>query len=61
MPSGAGHDAQAIAAITDIGMIFVPSIDGVSHSPREYSSPDACADGANVLLNTLLMTDELFD
>ena len=61
MPSGAGHDAQAIAAITDIGMIFVPSVEGVSHSPREYSTPDACADGANVLLNTLLMTDESFD
>ena len=61
MPSGAGHDAQAMAAITDIGMIFVPSVEGVSHSPREHSTPEACVDGANVLLNTLLMIDESYD
>ena len=61
IPSGAGHDAQAMAAIADIGMIFVPSVEGISHSPREYSTPEACADGADVLLNTLLMVDESFD
>ena len=61
MPSGAGHDAQAMAAITDIGMIFVPSVEGISHSPREHSTPESCVDGANVLLNTLLMIDEAFD
>ena len=33
MPSGAGHDAQSLAAICPIGMIFVPSRDGVSHAP----------------------------
>ena len=39
MPSGAGHDAQDMAVITPTGMIFVPSIDGISHSPEEFSSP----------------------
>ena len=42
-------------------MIFVPSVDGISHSPRDYSSPEACADGTNVLLNSLLAIDEAID
>jgi len=58
LPSGAGHDAQAMAAITDVAMIFVPSIDGVSHSPLEFSTPQACADGAQVLLDLLLLADK---
>jgi N-carbamoyl-L-amino-acid hydrolase len=58
LPSGAGHDAQSMADITEAGMIFVPSVDGISHSPKEYSTPEACANGANVLLNTLLALDE---
>ena len=37
MPSGAGHDAQDMARLTDVGMIFVPSIGGISHSPKEFS------------------------
>ena len=57
MPSGAGHDAQSMAALTEIGMIFVPSIKGISHAPQEFSSPDACANGANVLLHTILELD----
>ena len=61
VPSGAGHDAQSMAEITQVGMIFVPSVDGISHSPREYTSPEACADGANVLLNSLLAIDEAID
>jgi N-carbamoyl-L-amino-acid hydrolase len=59
LPSGAGHDAQAIAAITDVAMIFVPSVDGISHSPAEFSTPEACADGAEVLLNLLLLADKV--
>jgi N-carbamoyl-L-amino-acid hydrolase len=55
--SGAGHDAQAMAALGDIGMIFVPSRDGISHSPAEYTSPQDCANGARVLLQTLLEID----
>jgi N-carbamoyl-L-amino-acid hydrolase len=35
LPSGAGHDAQMMAALGPMGMIFVPSVGGVSHSPRE--------------------------
>ena len=57
LPSGAGHDAQAMAAITESGMIFVPSMAGISHSPEEYTSPQDCANGANVLLNALLLLD----
>jgi N-carbamoyl-L-amino-acid hydrolase len=58
LPSGAGHDAQAMAAITDTAMVFVPSVDGISHAPGEYSTPDDCANGAQVLMNLLLWADE---
>ena len=57
LPSGAGHDAQAMAAITNSAMIFVPSVDGISHSPEEFSSPEDCANGAQTLLNLLLLAD----
>lgn len=57
MPSGAGHDAQEIAHIAPVGMIFIPSRDGISHSPREYSEPEDITNGANVLLHTLLKLD----
>ena len=59
MPSGAGHDAQEIANIAPIGMIFVPSKDGISHAPGEYTSPADMANGVNVLLRTLLAIDRL--
>ena len=59
MPSGAGHDAQEIAYLCPIGMIFIPSRDGISHSPREFSSPEAITNGANVLLRSLLELDAL--
>src|ERR1700752_149068 len=54
MPSGAGHDAQDMARLGPVGMIFVPSVGGISHSPREFSRPEDIANGANVLLHTLL-------
>jgi len=57
MPSGAGHDAQSIARLAPIGMIFIPSVDGISHSPKEFSRPQDIADGANVLLQTTLTVD----
>ncbi|MCP4902136.1 MAG: M20 family metallo-hydrolase [bacterium] len=57
MPSGAGHDAQAMAEIAPTGMIFIPSVDGISHSPKEYSSPGDIVNGANVLLHTILEID----
>jgi N-carbamoyl-L-amino-acid hydrolase len=58
MPSGAGHDAQNMAPITPTGMIFVPSRGGISHSPMEYTAPHDMANGADVLLRTILKLDE---
>ena len=54
MPSGAGHDAQCLAAVCPTGMIFVPSVDGSSHSPREQTEWHDCMNGANVLLQAAL-------
>ncbi|PYS69231.1 MAG: Zn-dependent hydrolase, partial [Acidobacteria bacterium] len=59
MPSGAGHDAQEIADICPVGMIFVPSRDGISHSPREFSKPADITNGANVLLHSILKLDAM--
>jgi N-carbamoyl-L-amino-acid hydrolase len=53
MPSGAGHDAQMMAQLSPMGMIFVPSVGGVSHSPKELTSWTDCANGANVLLEAI--------
>jgi N-carbamoyl-L-amino-acid hydrolase len=58
LPSGAGHDAQEMAHFAPIGMIFVPSIRGISHSAEERSSPEAIEAGGNVLLHTLLRLDQ---
>jgi N-carbamoyl-L-amino-acid hydrolase len=57
LPSGAGHDAQDMARLGPVGMIFVPSVGGISHSPKEFSTPEDIANGANVLLHTLLKLD----
>jgi len=54
MPSGAGHDAQNLASITEAGMIFIPSKGGRSHRPDETSDWKAIERGGNVLLHTLL-------
>jgi len=59
LPSGAGHDAQEVARLCPVGMIFVPSVNGISHSPKEYSRPEDIANGANVLLNTLVKLDAM--
>ena len=58
LASGAGHDAQAVANIAPVAMIFVPSIDGISHAIEEYSTPQDCANGAQVLLELLLLADD---
>jgi beta-ureidopropionase / N-carbamoyl-L-amino-acid hydrolase len=58
MPSGAGHDAQDMARLAPVGMIFIPSVGGISHSPREYSQPKDIVNGANVLLHTVLKLDQ---
>ena len=60
LASGAGHDAQAVANIAPVAMIFVPSVDGISHSREEYSTPQDCANGAQVLLELLLLADDRF-
>ena len=57
MPSGAGHDAQSMAELGPVGMIFVPSRDGISHSPEEYTAPEDVTRGANVLLRSVLALD----
>jgi beta-ureidopropionase / N-carbamoyl-L-amino-acid hydrolase len=57
MPSGAGHDAQEIARIGPVGMIFIPSIGGISHSPKEFSRPKDIENGANVLLQSVIALD----
>jgi N-carbamoyl-L-amino-acid hydrolase len=58
LPSGAGHDAQMMAKLGPMGMIFVPSVGGISHSPKELTHWGDCANGANVLLHTILKMDE---
>lgn len=57
MPSGAGHDAQAVSHVAPIGMIFIPSKNGISHAPEEFTSKEDLAKGAEVLLETVLMID----
>ena len=57
LPSGAGHDAQMMALLGPMGMIFVPSVGGVSHSPKELTHWEDCARGADVLLRTVLEMD----
>ena len=57
LPSGAGHDAQMMARLGPMGMIFVPSVGGISHSPGERTSWEDCAHGADVLLHSVLAVD----
>lgn len=57
MPSGAGHDAQEVAHIAPMGMIFVPSVGGISHSPKEFSRAADITNGANVLMNAVVAAD----
>ena len=54
MNSGAVHDTSMLALVTDVGMIFIPSVDGKSHNPQEYTAPEDIALGCQVLLETAL-------
>ncbi|MEP3348607.1 MAG: Zn-dependent hydrolase [Marinomonas sp.] len=56
--AGAGHDACYMADLVPTGMIFTPCLNGISHNEAEYSSPEECAAGANVLLHTMLEASE---
>ncbi len=58
LPSGAGHDAQHMARLCPSGMIFVPSVGGISHAPKEFTKPQDIVNGANVLLQTILALDD---
>lgn len=58
--SGAGHDTMAMAAVCPAGMIFIPSSGG-SHSAREYAEWEACVNGVNVLLHTVLVLGDRFE
>lgn len=53
--SGAGHDGMSLAGHVPAAMVFVPSVNGISHSPQEYSEPEACAIGTRVLARTLVL------
>jgi N-carbamoyl-L-amino-acid hydrolase len=59
LPSGAGHDAQMMALVGPMGMIFVPSVGGISHAPQELTRWDDCARGADVLLGAVLEMDRV--
>ncbi|MDN7133032.1 Zn-dependent hydrolase [Halomonas sp. MC140] len=52
MPSGAGHDAMILSKITQTGLIFVPSRDGISHAPEEWTDYDKLAKGIEVIFRT---------
>ena len=58
MPSGAGHDAQEMSRIAPMAMIFVPSVGGISHSPKEFTKPQDVVNGADVLLNAVIAADK---
>jgi allantoate deiminase len=53
MPSGAGHDSQLMATRVPTAMVFVPSVEGRSHTPAEYTAPEDCVRGASVLATAL--------
>jgi len=54
LPSGAGHDAQILASVAEVGMIFIPCVDGISHSPQENIDWSDLEKGANLLLQVLI-------
>jgi hydantoinase/carbamoylase family amidase len=58
MPSGAGHDAREMAKKVPSGMIFIPSRNGVSHSPEEFTDWKDIATGVRVLLGTIKDLDQ---
>lgn len=58
MQSGAGHDVQEMSSLAPIGLVFIPSKDGISHNPQEFSTKEDMAKGANVMLRTVLMLDQ---
>lgn len=58
MSSGAGHDAKELIYKVPTGMIFIPSVGGISHSPKELSTENQIEKGIEVLLKTVLKLDK---
>jgi allantoate deiminase len=58
LPSGAGHDAQVLARRVPTAMVFVPSADGISHSPDEFTAPEHCELGARILARLVELADQ---
>jgi N-carbamoyl-L-amino-acid hydrolase len=58
LPSGAGHDAQILASVTDAAMIFIPCQDGLSHCPQENIRWEDLEKGSNLLLHSLIRLAE---
>lgn len=58
MQSGAIHDSQNMSLIAPMAMIFVPSVGGISHSPKEFTKAEDMTNGANVLLQTIFSVDK---
>ncbi|KAF2092814.1 amidase [Rhizodiscina lignyota] len=58
LPAGAGHDSVNTSYICPTSMVFIPSQGGISHHPSEYSTPEDCAQGAQVLLDAVLRFDK---
>lgn len=54
MFSGAGHDARIVARSAPVGMVFVPSRDGIGHAPQEHTDDDLLVAGADTLLHAAL-------
>jgi N-carbamoyl-L-amino-acid hydrolase len=61
MPSGAGHDAQMFARICPSAMIFVPSVNGISHNAAEFTEPQDMVMGTNILLQVLIELSNIED
>lgn len=61
LPAGAGHDAQMLARVCPTGMVFTPSVKGISHNPKEHTDPKDLEAGANVLLQVVLTLSETDD
>jgi len=61
MPSGAGHDAQMFARVCPSAMIFVPSVEGISHNPAEFTDPEDLILGTNILLQVLFDLSQIED
>ncbi len=57
LPSGASHDTAHVAKVAPSGMVFVPSRDGISHSPREWSDVEDIARAAGILAAALVELD----